>query len=374
MDAFKQNEILRMQHGGNKAWQDFYNANIGSENGGKSFDDSGIKERYESDAGDEWKETLSAKVDEKDFDREAWKREREAYKAKAAAKASSRSQTPVGAGPRRAAGATGISSSSNPASRSESPLPPSQKERNEAYFSNLGATNASRPENLPPSQGGRYAGFGSSPPPPASSSSSSMDPSQPAPNQRNIPSPAEFQSDPVAALSKSFGWFTTSITRTAKTVNEGYIQPTAKNIAASDLAAQARAAALQAGTGIQSSAKSASESFNRFVDGQDQSSTRSSTAAGSAGAGRAEPERKDFWDTFGAPTATASGTGPEATNPKPSSIGTAAMKKGAGPGNCSGSASNGPVTGGGAAAAAAAAPPSSSSSGGKAKEDGWDDW
>lgn len=352
MDAFKQNEILRMQHGGNKAWQDFYSSNVGSENGGKSFEDTSIKERYESDVGDEWKERLSAKVEDKVFDRDTWKKEREAYKAKVAANASSRSQTPTGAGPRKGA-PSGISSSHQPSSRSGSPaprsaLPPAQNDRNEAYFSTLGATNASRPKNLPPSQGGRYAGFGSSPP------TSSTDPSQNP--QERLPSTSEIQADPVAALTKSLGWFTTSISRTAKTVNESYIQPTAKNIAASDLAAQARAAALQAGTGLQTSAKSATESFNRFVEGQE---GRASTRSGGGGPGRgatSEPERKDFWDSFGESATTA-----ETAKSKASSIGTAAMKTSTGG---AGAGSGGPVP-----------PPGSTAPGrGKGKDDGWEDW
>ncbi len=353
MDAFKQNEILRMQHGGNKAWQDFYNSNIGIKNGGKSFEDSSIKERYESDVGDEWKEKLSAKVEDRDFDRETWKKERENYKAKAAATHNnSRTQTPTGSGPRK--GASGIvSSSSNanttdrsesPASRSNPSLPLSQKEQKEAYFSQLGAANASRPDHLPPSQGGRLGGFGSSPPP--------TDPSQ----------PQESQADPIATLTQSLSWFTTSLSRTAKTVNETYIQPTAKNIASSDLAAQARAAAVQAGTGLQSSAKTATESFNRFVEGQEPS-TRSGAGMGASAGGVqkvTEPERKDFWDSFGAAAATPSTSTSlerEKSKPKPSSIGTAAMKKG-GDGERLGSAPLG----------------SGAATKGKGKDDGWDDW
>ncbi|KAG0141347.1 hypothetical protein CROQUDRAFT_51838 [Cronartium quercuum f. sp. fusiforme G11] len=38
-----------------------------------------------------------------------------------------------------------------------------RKEENEGYFATLGSANASRSENLPPSQGGKYVGFGSSP-------------------------------------------------------------------------------------------------------------------------------------------------------------------------------------------------------------------
>lgn len=67
--------------------------------------------------------------------------------------------------------------------------------------------------------------------------------------------------------------------------------------------------ALQAGQGIQSGAKGAAESFNRFVEGQEGSRRT------------VEPDRKDFWDSFGAPST---------SETKPSSIGTSAMKKGGG--------------------------------------------
>ena len=99
-------------------------------------------------------------------------------------------------------------------------------------------------------------------------------------------------------------------------------------IAASDLASQARAAALQAGQGIQSGAKGAAESINKFVEGHD---------GGAAGRRNAEPERKDFWDSFGASTEEIS---------RPSGLGTSTIKK---------------SSGGGPTAA-------------KGKEDGWDDW
>ena len=87
---------------------------------------------------------------------------------------------------------------------------------------------------------------------------------------------------------------------------------------------------MAAGQGIQSGAKGAAESFNKFVEGQDEK------ASAAAAARQVEPERKDFWDSFGMPS-----------EPKPnSSIGTSAMKKNP-----------------------AANPPK------KTKEDGWgDDW
>ena len=96
-------------------------------------------------------------------------------------------------------------------------------------------------------------------------------------------------------------------------------------IASSDFAAQAQKAAFAAGQGIQSGAKGAAESFNKFVEGQDDK-------ASSAAAGRkADPERKDFWDSFGQPEGFKSlggasgggGGGGGGSN----SIGTSAMRK-----------------------------------------------
>ena len=37
------------------------------------------------------------------------------------------------------------------------------KEQNQDYFARMGNENSSRPDNLPPSQGGKYSGFGSTP-------------------------------------------------------------------------------------------------------------------------------------------------------------------------------------------------------------------
>ena len=204
MDAFKKNEIDRMANGGNKAWQDFYNKN----STGGSFDESTIKERYDSEVGEEWKERLTCKVESREFDLNAFKKERAVILQKQA----TRSQTPVGV-------RGGVSS--GPQSRSESPakgLPPSQKAKNEAYFSRMGEANASRSADLPPSQGGKYAGFGSSLPEP------------PREQDSGIPSADEFQNDPVAALTKGFGWFTAAVGKQAKVVNDSYIQPTAKNV------------------------------------------------------------------------------------------------------------------------------------------------
>ena len=224
MDAFKQAEMLRMQYGGNRAWQDFYNANAPI-----PFDEATIKERYDSDVGEEWKERLSAKVEEREFDKAAFEKEREEVKRrqaeKAQSQAGSRSATPSGLG-RNAAGSNRPAAvASNNASRTQSPAPgrapritAEQKSQNEAYFSRMGEANAARPDNLPPSQGGKYGGFGSAPPEPTQSGSG------------GLPTADEFSQNPIGALTKGFGWFSATVSKQAKVVNESYIQPTAKNV------------------------------------------------------------------------------------------------------------------------------------------------
>lgn len=219
MDAFKQNEILRMQYGGNKAWQDYYNKNAAI-----PFDEATIKERYDSELGEEWKERLTAQVEDREFDKAAFLKDRQAILAKQA----SRSATPAG-GVRSGGGGGsvgGAKPNSAAGSRTASPAPsrpnritPEQKSQNEAYFSRMGEANASRPDNVAPSQGGKYAGFGSAPSEP-----------QQGGGGGGLPTADDFSQNPIGALTKGFGWFTTTVTKQAKVVNDSYIQPTAKNV------------------------------------------------------------------------------------------------------------------------------------------------
>lgn len=90
------------------------------------------------------------------------------------------------------------------------------KSRNEHYFNRLGAENASRPENLPPSQGGRYAGFGNSP----------------AVAPRNNPSMDvnDMLNDPAAALSMGWNILSSTLAAGATMINENVIKPTAATV------------------------------------------------------------------------------------------------------------------------------------------------
>lgn len=169
-----------------------------------SWDDATIAERYSSDVGEEYKERLTAKVENRPYIPGS----KPPPSSTTSRSQTPRSQTPVGVG----------RNASNPSNLSTSiPLPPGAKAKvDDKYFAGLGAANATRPDDLPPSQGGKYAGFGSQP--------------IERPKEAVLPGLDDLQKDPVAALSRGFGWFTNTVGKTAKSVNEGWVQPTAAKV------------------------------------------------------------------------------------------------------------------------------------------------
>lgn len=92
-----------------------------------------------------------------------------------------------------------------------------QKARNEQYFAGLGSANAQRPEGIPPSQGGRYTGFGSalSVPPPTENESITVE---------------DFTNDPFGTLTKGWGMFSRAAVKTATIMNEQYVQPSVAKV------------------------------------------------------------------------------------------------------------------------------------------------
>jgi ADP-ribosylation factor GTPase-activating protein 1 len=219
MDAFKPPELARMAAGGNAAWRAFWDAHEATRLAAVGWDDCTIRERYDGDAGEEYKARLTAKVEGREYvpgEERATAAPRQAPAAKKAAAAAgvgsapgSRAGTPV-AGAKGPAGLRAPARANSPAlgttslgrvgsNASGGP----GKERNEAYFARLGAENVGRPEDLPPNQGGRFTGFGSDPFPQR----------EPGGGPAGIPGADEFQKDPIAALSKGFGWFGGMVTR-----------------------------------------------------------------------------------------------------------------------------------------------------------------
>ncbi|KAF7332316.1 ArfGap-domain-containing protein [Mycena kentingensis (nom. inval.)] len=126
---------------------------------------------------------------------------------------------------RTATGSSLRGDSASPASfggsGSNSPrMPDDQKTQNENFFAGLGAANAARSADLPPSQGGRYTGFGSTPSPPPGSQHPSYGLSSAA-----APSFADLQENPAAALSKGWSLFSAAVAGASRVVSENVIQP-----------------------------------------------------------------------------------------------------------------------------------------------------
>ena len=229
---------------------------------------------------------------------------------------------------------------------------PSQKEQNEAYFARLGALNDSRPADLPPSQGGKYAGFGSTPTAP-----------DPADGSNGGTGLDDIARDPVAALTKGWGFFASQATRAAQMATEQVLKPTAQKLGDAELARTLS-------NSVSSVGKMGYEGLSRFVEGPPAQAAATAAARRSAAPGP-DPEHKDFWESFGEPVAAA------LPPPKPSALGTSAMKKpaaagGGGSGGSSNSNNNSSSSSSGGGHAAGGG-----GGGGAAnKKDDWDndDW
>ena len=141
---------------------------------------------------------------------------------------------------RSAIGSALRSDSASPASFHSSPsaipdLASDQKTANETFFASMGQINASRPDNLPPSQGGKYQGFGNTPSPPSDSQHPSFGMTSVA-----APSLTDFQENPRAALSKGWSLFSAAVVGASRVVSENVIQPGMEKVNDPNLQASVR--------------------------------------------------------------------------------------------------------------------------------------
>ena len=199
-----------MEEGGNSTWRAFWdNHPEGGALGSKGVWEGVNTERYTGNVAEEYKERLSAKVEGRDC----------LPLPKKEKKLATTLTTAAGSGRNTRQGLT------SPTPRAGSPaiLGNGKKERNETYFARMGAENASRPDDLAPNQGGKYSGFGSGFIPEGTRRGT-------ATAEQTIPGVDEFQTDPMAALSKGFGWLSSTVGKGAKSVNEGWIQPSVQKV------------------------------------------------------------------------------------------------------------------------------------------------
>ncbi|KAH3664242.1 hypothetical protein OGAPHI_004594 [Ogataea philodendri] len=203
MDQFKPEELARMEKGGNGACAAYFESH--------GLDLSlPARQKYDNYVAEDYKSKLTSIVEGTEF---------------------VEPDHPGKTLPQKGAPATGSGTTGGE-------LP--NKQHNEAYFAKLGATNDSRPTDLPPSKGGKYQGFGSSPAPSSQRGSSLSGFTLDA-----------LQKDPLGTFTKGWGLFSTTVAKSVKEVNDTVIQPSVKQLAEQDYAQQAKRAVEQFGQKVQ---------------------------------------------------------------------------------------------------------------------------
>ncbi|KAF9077022.1 hypothetical protein BDP27DRAFT_1379878 [Rhodocollybia butyracea] len=236
MDTWQDEQVKRMQLGGNAPFRDFMKSYTPVEQGGYS-DTLSTYDTYHCWAAAQYKEKLDALLAGKDWSPSPPPEGTTANaperppSAQGLRKSRTTSRAMTGSSLRSSSGTSSPASMRGSNSNNGTPdLSRSggfdQKIENENYFASLGQANASRPMDLPPSQGGRYTGFGSTPAPSESQANASYGLSS-----RAAPSLQDLQENPLGALSKGWSLFSSAVVGASKTINENVIQPGMERVA-----------------------------------------------------------------------------------------------------------------------------------------------
>jgi ADP-ribosylation factor GTPase-activating protein 1 len=240
MDKWTPEQIKRMDLGGNARAIEYFKTSPAYR------PNMPIKEKYNSDFAENYREKLLCLCEGKEWVKKA--------------------RQP------RSTTSTNISRTASPASFSSLPTAPAppvsgaQKAQNEDFFASMGSKNATRSENLAPSQGGKYVGFGSAPVEEEKTGRAALDGLAQA-------------DDPMAMLSRGWGFFSKTVASTAKTMQEQYIQPGLERIQDPKFTEDARKYVDTLGQKVQEDAKYAMNSASRFVDNQTGTSNGTSNPA-----------------------------------------------------------------------------------------------
>lgn len=232
MDQFKPEEILRMEKGGNEKLRLYFQDN-------KVDLSLPAKQKYDNYVAEDYKELLTCEIEGRQYVQKDHSGE-----SLPSSFATNNSTTSIRQEPIQSKRATG-------------PTTNDQKQKNESYFASLGSVNASRPDELPPSQGGKYGGFGNTPQPQGS-------------NQSNGGSLSSFtidnlQSDPIGTLTKGWGLFSSAVTKSVAEVHESVIKPGFTHLQENDLTSEAKRAMAQFGQKMQETGKYGQETFQQFT-------------------------------------------------------------------------------------------------------------
>lgn len=237
MDQFKPEETLRMERGGNAALKEYFTAN--------GVDLSWPANRkFDNFVAQDYKEKLSCVVEDREYipvDRTGQSLDE---KPPSPSPASNNTHVLL------------LLLNSQERLENRRSVDPDQKQRNEAFFAQLGKANELRPDHLPPSQGGKYAGFGSTPAPSASKQGGGA---------LLALSLEKLQSDPLGTLTKGWGLFSSTVAKLVNEVSELVIKPGLTQFQDSEFGNVSRKAMAQFGQKMQETGKYGQETFQTFT-------------------------------------------------------------------------------------------------------------
>lgn len=235
MDQLKAGEILRMEKGGNTRLKEY-------------FVENGIdlklpaKSKYDNYVAEDYKEILTADVEDTEY----------------VAKDHSGETLPTLASSTSNQGVKKSAAPQEPIQSRRGAGTPDGKQKNESYFAELGSKNDQRPENVHPSQGGKYGGFGNTPAPTGNTSA----------NGGSFSSFTldNLQTDPLGTLSKGWGLFSSTVVKSVSEVNESLIKPGITQIQELNINNEASRAMAQFGQKMKETGKYGQETFNQFTN------------------------------------------------------------------------------------------------------------
>ncbi|KAG1752532.1 uncharacterized protein EDB91DRAFT_522727 [Suillus paluster] len=218
MDTWQPDQIKRMQLGGNAPFRQFVESYTPADQGGYKQGTSAYT-TYHCWAASQYREKLDAALAGRSWSPSA--PPVDTPNSGSRTSSPGRPSSAQGLRKSRALARNHLTSPSSGSSPQPSPdqTTMDQKSANESFFTSLGQANATRPADLPPSQGGRYQGFGNTPSP-----QTSQHPSFGL-SSTATPSLQDFQDNPGAALSKGWSLVSAVVAGASRVVNESVIQP-----------------------------------------------------------------------------------------------------------------------------------------------------
>ncbi|KAF9927631.1 Zn finger-containing GTPase- Activating Protein for ARF [Linnemannia zychae] len=275
MDKWSDDQLKKMELGGNNRAKEFFEASPDYYTG------MSIKEKYSSVFAAQYKEKLAALCEGRPWTpstsvARAPIRPNSATSNRSGSPASN--QQPFGSRSTNNSGSfnNGSNGYNSPSNGYNSPspggsiggnnggmTPMTDKQRNEEYFSRLGSANASRSEHLPPSQGGKYGGFGNTPTP--SSNNDALDVN-------------DILNDPAAALSKGWSLLSNTLVAGANMINENVIKPTAATVTDPEFQSKVGGYVSSIGQKVQEGGRTLGTMVNSQINPQANSSMRSNNS------------------------------------------------------------------------------------------------